>query len=73
MRLQVLEVLEDLGGIEDFQIAVNKDWHLPLGIDAKNIGMLRLIQPLHLERHHHKLEIQTLFRGSDLGFRSQTC
>jgi hypothetical protein len=33
--------------------------------------MLRLVEPLHVEGHHHELDIEPLLMGRDLGFGAE--
>lgn len=69
--LQVLQVFEDLRGIEDFQLAVDQDGHLALRIDAHDLGVLGLVEALHLEGHHDQLDIEALLEGRDLGLGAE--
>ena len=57
-RHQVLKILEDLCRIEDLGSRVDEHRHLALRIDAQNLGMRRLVQASHVERHHDQLERQ---------------
>src|SRR5215467_10671092 len=57
---EIFEILEQLGGIEDLEIAVDQHRHLPLRIDPEHLRMLRLIEPLHVEGDHDELEVQAL-------------
>jgi hypothetical protein len=48
-----------------------KHRHLALGIDAQHLGVLGLIERLHLERHHDQLEIEPLLTGCNLGLGAE--
>jgi hypothetical protein len=69
--LDGLEVLEDLGRIEDFQVAIHQHGHLALGVDARHLGVLGLVEGLHFERHHHKFEIDALLMQCNLGLGTE--
>jgi hypothetical protein len=71
LRLEVLEILEDLGRIEDLQRPVDQHRHLPLGIDPHDVGMFGLVQPFHFERHHDEFEVDALFERRDLRLRAE--
>ena len=71
LGLDRLEVLEDLRRIEDLDVAVDQHRHLALGIDAQHLGMLGLVQRLHLEGHHDELEGEPLLMGCNLGLGAE--
>jgi hypothetical protein len=67
----MLEILKDLGRIEDLQVAVDQDRDLALGIYPQDIRMLGLIAQLRIVRDHEDLGRQALLQGGDLGFRPE--
>jgi hypothetical protein len=69
MRLQIFEVLEDLRGVEDFQIAMDQDRHLLLRIDPNHFRVLGLVTGF--ERNHDQLEVQAFLQDRDLGLRPE--
>jgi len=71
LGLHDLEIFEDLSRVEELQIAVDQHRNLALGIDAQHLGMLGLIERLHLERHHDQLDTELLLKGCDLGLGAE--
>jgi hypothetical protein len=55
---EVFEVLEDLRRVEDFEIAVDQDRHLLLGVDADDVGVLGAIARAGLVGDHHQLDVE---------------
>jgi len=71
LRAQLLEILEDLGRIEDLEIAMDQHRHLALRINAYDLGVLGLVETLHVERDHHELEVEPLLMRRDLGLGAE--
>src|SRR6476661_4203 len=45
--------------------------YLPLGIDALDLRVLRVVEARHMERHHGDLHVEALFMRGDLGLRAE--
>src|SRR4029077_4614311 len=67
--LQVFKILEDLSRIEDLEVSVDQHRDLAFGVDPQHVRVLRLVEVLHVERHHDEVEVQTFLQSSDLSLR----
>src|SRR6187402_3745397 len=57
----MLEIFEDLRGIEDLDFTIDEHRDLPLGVDTYDFRMPGLITLRLAERHHFKIERHALF------------
>ena len=71
MRLDVFEILEDLGGIENLEVTVDQHWDLALRIDAQDFRMLWRITLLLGEGDHDQLEVDVLLVRSNLNLGAE--
>jgi len=69
--LQIFEILENLGGVEDLQLSMDQNRHLPLGIDPRDFRMLRLVESLHIEGDHDALDIKPFLESCNLGLGAE--
>ena len=46
---------------------------LAFGVDPQHVRALRLVEVLHVKRHHDEVEVQTFLQSGDLSLRLRTC
>ena len=70
-RPPILEVLEDLRGIEQSDIAIHENRNLAFRIDAQDLGVFRCVSAFKVEGHHHQFERDCLFARGYLDLRAE--
>jgi hypothetical protein len=71
LGLQIFEIFENLGGVEDLQLTMDQNRHLPLGIDPRDVRMRWRVEPLHIEGHHDALDIKPFLESCNLGLGAE--